>query len=71
MLWFHFPDAQGNDWVGHYGGMNGVAAAMWLLAGDNVRYVVIVNQADIGAVGRACAGGQDGGKDAVLCAACG
>jgi CubicO group peptidase (beta-lactamase class C family) len=52
VLWFHFPDPQGNDWVGHYGGMNGVAAAMWLLAGDNVRYVVIVNQADIGAVGR-------------------
>jgi len=51
MLWFHLPDGSGNDWVGHYGGMNGVATSLWLLPGDEIRYVVLMNESDLEALG--------------------
>jgi CubicO group peptidase (beta-lactamase class C family) len=46
LLWTHFPDADGRDWTGHYGGMNGFTASMWFVPGDDLRYVVLMNQLD-------------------------
>ncbi len=47
----HFPDASGADWVGHYGGMNGAAAAMWFVSQSEsasaVAYVALTNVADV------------------------
>jgi len=51
LVWIHFPDASGNDWIGHYGGMNGAATSLWLLEGDAARYVVLMNQSDMDALG--------------------
>lgn len=48
-----FPDSAGRDWVGHYGGMNGAASAMWLLpadAGGPLAYVALGNVADLAAI---------------------
>lgn len=50
----HFPDANGNDWVGHYGGMNGASSSMWFLresaSTDAIAYVALINVADVGAL---------------------
>jgi hypothetical protein len=44
-MFMHLPDARG-DWVGHYGGVEGFMASMWLIPGADLRYVVLVNQSD-------------------------
>lgn len=50
----HFPDADGTDWAGHYGGMNGAGAAMWFVADTPTEpalaYVAVVNVADVAAL---------------------
>ena len=49
----HQPDIAGSDWVGHYGGMNGFTASMWLQPrADGLRYVVLMNQLDLAAMNR-------------------
>jgi CubicO group peptidase (beta-lactamase class C family) len=51
MLWHRIQDRFGNDWAGHYGGVNGASTALWLVPGDAVRYVILTNQAGIETVG--------------------